>query len=111
MKKLVLMIMMAAVWSNAALAETIVVVDSNGYVTQQIYTQPMNQQVVVSQPAQQVVVTQPQTVVVRPRPQPRSYYYDSTASAFLGGVAGVAVGSLLFGHHHHHHGGHHHHHR
>lgn len=111
MKKLVLIIMMAAVWSNAALAETIVVVDSNGYVTQQIYTQNPT---VVSQPApQQVVVTQPvypQTVVVQQRPEPRNYYYDSTATAFWGGVAGITIGSLLFHphhHHHHHYHGHH----
>ena len=106
MKKLVLAVMMVAVWSHAALAETIVVVDSNGYVTQQIYTQPAP---VVS--TQQVVVTQPvypSTVIVRDRPEPRKYYYDSTASAFWGGVTGLAVGSLIFGHHHHHHhGGHH----
>ena len=117
MKKFILVLTILAVWNSAALADTVVVVDQNGYVTQQIYTQPMSgtQQVAVVNPAQtqQVVVTQPvyqpEVVVVRPRPQPRNYYYDSSATAFLGGLAGVAVGSLLFHPHHHHHGGGHHH--
>lgn len=92
-------------------AETIIVVDNDNIVRQQIYTQPMSPQVVYAQP-QQVIVQQP-PVVVRERAT-RNYYYDPVATGLLVGFTGAVVGHALFGHHHHHgghHGGHHHHRR
>ena len=99
MKKLLFMMAFALVFSPMlANAETILVVDQNNVVRQQIYTQPMGQQVVVQQP--------PQTVVVRQQ-APRTYYYDPVATGMLVGFTGAVIGHALFGHHHHH-GGHHH---
>ena len=97
----------------AARAETVLVVDQNNVVRQQIYTYPNSQQVVVQQspqvvyqqPAPQVIVQQPpqQVVVVRPQPQPRVYYYDHAATSMLAGFTGAIIGNAIFGHHHHHH--------
>ena len=112
MKKLLFLTAFALVFSPMlANAETILVVDQNNVVRQQIYTQPMGQQIVVQQPVyaqpQQVIVQQPpQTVVVRQQ-APRTYYYDSVATGMLAGFTGAVIGHALFGHHHHH-GGHHH---
>lgn len=111
MKKLLFLMTFALVFSPMlANAETILVVDQNNIVRQQIYTQPMVQPVVVQQPVyaqpQQVVVQQPpQTVIVRQQ-APRTYYYDSAATAMFAGFTGAVIGHALFGHHHH---GHHHH--
>lgn len=119
MKKLVYLLAFSLIFTPViANAETVVVVDGNNVVRQQIYTQPMGTQVIQTQttgyyyPQQQVVVQQPaqQVVVVRETAQPRAYYYDSAATALLAGVTGIAIGSTLFRHHHsgHHHSGHHH---
>lgn len=112
MKKLVFLMAFSLVFSPMlARADTVLVVDQNNVVRQQIYTQPMGQQVVVQQPVyaqpQQVYVQQPpQTVVVRQQ-APRTYYYDPVATGMLVGFTGAVIGHALFGHHHHH-GGHHH---
>ena len=108
MKKILFIMSFALIFSPIlASAETIIVVDQNNVVRQQIYTQPMAPQVVYTQP-QQVVVQQPAPVVVRER-APRNYYYDPVATGLLVGFTGAVVGHALFGHHHHggHHGGHH----
>lgn len=124
MKKLVYLLSLSLIFAPlAANADTVVIVDGNNVVRQQIYTQPMGEQVVYTQtsgyatpqqqtqyyyPQQQVVAQQPvqPVVVVRETATPRSYYYDSTATALLAGITGITIGSVLFGHHHHHHGGH-----
>lgn len=112
MKKLLFIMAFALVFSPMlANAETILVVDQNNVVRQQIYTQPMGQQVVVQpqpvyvQPQQVVVQQPPQTVVVRQQ-APRTYYYDPVATGMLVGFTGAVIGHALFGHHHH--GRHHH---
>ena len=119
MKKLMFLIAFSLVFSPMlANAETIIVVDQNNVVRQQLYTQPSSTQIIQPQPVyvqpQQVVVQQPpQTVVVRQTAAPRSYYYDPIATGLLVGFTGAVVGHALFGHHHHHgghHGGHHRHH-
>lgn len=104
----------ALLFAQNALAETIIVIDDNGYVrsTPQIITTP-------------TVVTQPAVTVVRETPVQNSYYYDrnATGTAVAAGITTAVIGSLLFGgiydyHHHHHkhhrmapppapHGGHH----
>jgi len=112
MKKIAFILSFVLIFSPMlAHAETIVIVDQNNVVRQQIYTQPMGTyapQPVYVQP-QQVYVQQPvpQTVVVRETVTPRSYYYDSFATSMVAGITGIAIGSALFGHHHHHGGGHH----
>ena len=113
MKKILFLAAFSLIFSPMlANAETILVVDQNNIVRQQLYTQPMPQPIVVQpQPVyvqpQQVVVQQPaQTVVVRQQ-APRSYYYDPVATGMLVGFTGAVIGHALFGHHHHH-GGHHH---
>ncbi len=116
MKKILFLTAFSLIFSPMlAQAETILVVDNNNIIRQQIYTQPMPQPVVVQpqtvyvQP-QQVMVQQPvQTVVVRQQ-APRTYYYDSVATGMIAGLTGAAIGHALFRHHHHH-GGHHHHRR
>ncbi len=113
MKKIMFAIAFSLIFSPMlANAETIIVVDQNNVVRQQLYTQPSSQVVVQPQPVyvqpQQVVVQQPpQTVVVRQTAAPRSYYYDPVATGMLVGFTGAVIGHALFGHHH----GHHHHHR
>ena len=116
MKKIFYVLAFTLIFSPMlAQAETVVVVDQNNVVRQQIYTQPMNTQPIYVQPQpvyvqpQQVYVQQPaQTVVVRETVRPRSYYYDPVATTMVAGITGIAIGSVLFGHHHHHGGGHHH---
>ena len=96
-------------YSFAASAETIIVVDGNGVVQKQIVTETITQ--TTTYPYQTVsVVTQ----------SPRytdSYYYDnsSTGAALAAGITTGIIGTLLFSginHHHHkkapvviHHGG------
>ena len=105
MKKILFAVAFSLVFSPIlANAETIIVVDQNNVVRQQIYTQPMGQQVIYTQP-QQVIVQQPSPVIVRQH-APRSYYYDSVATGIFAGFTGAVIGHALFGHHHHH-GGHH----
>ena len=113
MKKIVAVILAMCIFSNSALAESIVVIDQNGNVIRQMYTSPSTY--VVQQP---VATVQPVTVVRESPIIQNSYYYDSNATnaALAAGVTTAVVGGLLFhgfhGHHHHH-GGHHgrHHHR
>lgn len=113
MKKFLFLVAFSLVFSPMlANAETIIVVDQNNIVRQQIYTQPSPQPVVVQpqqvyvQPQQVYVQQPPQTVVVRQH-APRTYYYDPVATGMLAGFTGAVIGHALFGHHHHH-GGHHH---
>ena len=90
--------------ATSAMAETIIVIDDNGVVKQQMTT---NTATTIIQPT--VVTAQPQVTVVRETPQvTNSYYYDSysTGSAIVAGVTTAVVGALLFdgfkiGHHHH----------
>lgn len=87
----------------SAKAETIIVIDDNGYVKQQMTT---TQNTVVQPVVQQVVTTQPAVTVVRESySTPNSYYYDniSTGSAILAGVTTAVVGTLLFDGFRHHH--------
>lgn len=75
-----------------ARAETIIVIDDNGFVRQQMTTS----QATLLQP---VVATQPSVTVVRESPNvSNSYYYDnySTGSAIVAGVTTAVVGALLF---------------
>ena len=116
MKKLLFLMAFSLVFSPMiARADTVLVVDQNNIVRQQIYTQPMGQPVVVQpqqvyvQPQQVYVQQPPQTVVVRQQ-APRTYYYDPVATGMLVGFTGAVIGHALFGHHHHH-GGHRHHRR
>ncbi len=116
MKKLMFVLAFSLVFSPMlANAETIIVVDQNNIVRQQLYTQPSSTQIIQPQPVyvqpQQVYVQQPpQTVVVRQTAVPRSYYYDPIATGLLVGFTGAVIGNALFRHHHHHGGGGHHHH-
>ena len=107
MKKFICLIAMFSIFSaGCANAETIVVVNDSGVVTQRIITaepQVITQPVYVAQPQ---VVTQP--VVVRETEVVRNYHYDPYATAAVVGLTGIAIGGLLFGkHHHHHHVSHH----
>ncbi|MBP5399287.1 MAG: hypothetical protein J6Y53_02585 [Alphaproteobacteria bacterium] len=97
MKK-ILCFVAALLFAQNAFAETVIVIDDNGYVrsTPQIITSPT------------VVTTQPTVTVVRETPVQNSYYYDrnATGTAIAAGITTAVVGSLLFGgisHHHHHH--------
>jgi len=94
MKK-ILCLLVCMLMSGNALAETIIVVDDNGYVksTQQINTPT-------------TVVSTPVTVV-RETPVNNTYYYDRSATntAVAAGITTAVVGTLLFegiAHHHHH---------
>ena len=100
MKKILYIMAFMACAANAK-AETIIVIDDNGYVKQQMSTQTTIVQPVV----QQVVATQPTVTVVRESVNtPNSYYYDnvSTGSAILAGITTAVVGGLLFDSFHHH---------
>ena len=116
MKKFLCMVVMTSMWLTSANAQTIMIMDSNGQMQQQIYAYPAsNQTVVTSQPVavqpQQVVTVQPyqpqEVVVVRQTRYPRNYYYDSAATSFFAGLTGAVIGGAIF--HGHHHGGRHHH--
>ena len=95
MKK-ILCLLACMLMSGNALAETIIVVDDNGYVksTQQIITPT-------------TVVSTPVTVV-RETPVNNNYYSDrnATGTAVAAGITTAIVGTLLFEgitHHHKHH--------
>lgn len=127
MRKVLFLAVMAALTVQTAKADTIIVMDDNNNVKQQIYTLPNSvvktvqtvQTVPVAVqtppvyvtgaplPPQQVIVTRPvpPVVVVRETPAPRNYYYDSVATSAVAGFTGALVGSVIFGggHHHHHH--------
>ena len=97
MKKLLYICLFALSMSNA-MAETIVVIDDNGIVRQQMTTS--GAATYVSPTVVQPVVNIPQPLtVVRQTPQVvNSYYYDthSTGSAFAAGITTAVVGALLF---------------
>ncbi len=125
MRKVLFLALMAAMTVQTAKADTIIVMDDNNNIKQQIYTLPNSTvQTVQTAPAavpvqpvyvtgaplppQQVIVTRPvpPVVVVRETPAPRNYYYDSVATSAVAGFTGALVGSVIFGgggHHHHHH--------
>ncbi len=113
MYKIFLLSVCALAFSNTAKADTILVLDDNNNVKQQIYTAPNTYQVsnqtttVVPQNTQQIVVTgqtlPPPVVVVRQTPMPRNYHYDHLATTALVGFSGAIVGNALFNKHHHHH--------
>ena len=113
MKKSILLTAISILICSEACAETILVIDDNNVIKQQIYTgpavqQPVQQTVYVSGqplPPQQVIVTQQQTpaqvIVVRETPTPRNYYYDPVRTSVLAGFGGAVIGSALFHHHGH----------
>lgn len=128
MRKVLFLAVMAVLTVQTAKADTIIVMDDNNNIKQQIYTLPNSAvQTVQTAPAatvavqaqpvyvtgaplppQQVIVTRPvpPVVVVRETPAPRNYYYDSVATSAVAGFTGALVGSVIFGgggHHHHHH--------
>lgn len=125
MRKILFLSLLCALSVNCARADTIIIMDDNNNVKQQIYTLPNTtvqttaapQPVVQTQPLyvtsaplppQQVIVTRPvpPVVVVRETPLPRNYYYDSTATAAIAGFTGALLGGYVYGradHHHHHH--------
>lgn len=124
MRKILFLTLLTVLFAQNAKADTIIVMDDNNVVKQQIYTLPnstvqtvqttpavQTQPIYVSSaplPPQQVIVTRPvpPVVVVRETPAPRNYYYDSTATAAVAGFTGALVGGLIYGradHHHHHH--------
>lgn len=124
MRKILFLILFSTWLISNAKADTIIIMDDNNNIKQQIYTpqqtisvqtaQTATTQPVVSQPVyvtsaplppQQVIVTRPvpPVVVVRETPIPRNYYYDSAATSFLAGFTGAVVGNAVFRPHHHHH--------
>ena len=110
MRKILFLILFSTWLMSNAKADTIIIMDDNNNIKQQIYTpQPVvSQPVYVTSaplPPQQVIVTRPvpPVVVVRETPIPRNYYYDSAATNFLAGFTGAVVGSAVFRPHHHHH--------
>ena len=130
MRKILFLSLLALVFAQNANADTIIVIDDNNVVKQQIYTLPnstvqtiqtapavQTQPIYVSSaplPPQQVIVTPPvqPVVVVRETLAPRNYYYDSTATAAVAGFTGALVGGLIYSRADHpHYRRHHHHHR
>ena len=114
MHKILFLTLLTLVFAQNANADTIIVMDDNNVVKQQIYTLPnstvqtiqtvpavQTQPIYVSSaplPPQQVIVTPPvqPVVVVRETPAPRNYYYDSTATAAVAGFTGALVGGLIY---------------
>lgn len=114
MHKILFLTLLTLVFAKNANADTIIVMDDNNVVKQQIYTLPnstvqtiqtvptiQTQPIYVSSaplPPQQVIVTPPvqPVVVVRETPAPRNYYYDSTATAAVAGFTGALVGGLIY---------------
>ena len=96
MRKLICSLAFVLCFPGVANAQSIVVIDENGVVTKQIYTDPN----VVS--AQSSV---PAVTVVRESPKIyNSYYYDrdSTRNAMLAGITTAVVGGLIYDSFHHH---------
>ena len=100
MKKILFTIAALMLFSNSVKAETVIVIDDNGVVKQQIVT---------SNPANYVTTTQNVTVVRESPTVQNTYYYDesATGSAILAGVTTAVVGTLLYnefkdGKHYHH---------
>lgn len=104
MRKALFLILLTMLCARIAAADTIIIMDDNNNIKQQIYTLPNTavqttpavQTVVQPQPIyvtgaplppQQVIVTRPvpPVVVVRETPAPRNYYYDSAATAAVAG--------------------------
>lgn len=121
MRKILFFVLLTLCGTHNAHADTIIVMDDNNNIKQQIYTLPhtagtqavpMTQTVVQTQPVyvnsaplppQQVIVTRPAPVVVVRENTPRNYYYDSVATSALAGFTGAVIGNAVFGHHRHHH--------
>lgn len=96
MRKLICSLAFVLCFAGVANAQSIVVIDENGVVTKQIYTDPN----VVS--AQSSV---PAVTVVRESPKIyNSYYYDrdSTRNAMIAGITTAVVGGLIYDGFHHH---------
>ena len=89
MKKIFFTVMTALLFSISAKAETVIVIDDNGVVKQQIVT---------SNPTNYVTTAQNVTVVRESPSVQNSYYYDapSTTGAVLAGVTTAVVGALLY---------------
>ena len=128
MKKVLFLSVLTMLFMKNVCADTIIIMDDNNAVKQQIYTLPhtavQTVQTVTTAPTivqaqpiyvtgaplppQQVVVTRPvqPVVVVRETSVPRNYYYDSSATAALAGFTGALIGGVVSsrgGRHHHHH--------
>ena len=104
-------------YASAAMAETIIVVDGNGIVREQMTTGNIVRTTTYANPSL--------SVVREVYPAQNTYYYDNsaTSTALLAGITTGVVGTLLFGglhhhkhkhhapvsnpHHHNHHGKHH----
>ena len=90
MKKIIFVVAALLIFANYTRAETIVVIDDNGYVKQQIVT---------SNPLGYTSTTPSQLTVARENPVVNNvYYYDSvsTGGAVLAGLTTAVVGSLLW---------------
>ncbi len=100
MKKLIYTLVLMLTFSGVANAESIVVIDSDGRVTKQIYTTPTTY-------TSTTTAASPTVTVVRESPViSNSYYYDrdATMSALAAGVTTAVIGGLIFdGFHHHKH--------
>ena len=103
MKKLILTLAFILAFSATSHAESIVVIDDNGYVVRQITTAPTTYTTTYT-------TSQPLTVVRQSPTITNSYYYDAptTAQAITAGITTALVGGLIyngFRHHkfHHHH--------
>ena len=127
MRKILFLSLLCALNVNYAQADTIIIMDDNNNIKQQIYTLPnttvqtaaaplpvvQTQPIYVTAaplPPQQVIVTRPvpPVVVVRETLLPRNYYYDSTATMAIAGFTGTMLGGYVYDradhrHHHHHH--------
>ena len=101
MKKLIYTLVAMLAFSEVAKAESIVVIDSDGRVTKQIFTTPTTYTTTTTS------TTYPNVTVVRESPTiSNSYYYDrdTTMSALAAGVTTAVIGGLIFdGFHHHKH--------
>ena len=89
MKKMIFTVVTVLMFSVSAKAETVIVIDDNGVVKQQIVT---------SNPTNYVTTTQNVTVVRESPSVQNAYYYDapSTTGAVLAGVTTAVVGALLY---------------
>ena len=101
MKKLIYTLIVMLSFSSVANAESIVVIDSNGRVTKQMFTTPTTYTTTTT------ATSSPTVTVVRESPViNNSYYYDrdTTMSAWAAGVTTAFIGGLIFdGFHHHKH--------
>ncbi len=96
MRKLICLLAFAISFAGVANAQSIVVIDENGVVTKQIYTQTNNTNTQSDVPAVTVVRESPKIY--------NSYYYDkdSTRNAMIAGITTAVVGGLIYDGFHHH---------